>query len=180
MKFYREDVFRNILQLTKENGNTNPSINSLTNKITEVYGIADSVNLRKIMKYEMKQYKRNRKSYDGSVVLLDCDDDEWNRENIVPSTSKKHPDARKKSFANMSSKHQRNISDNILKTISMFVDAELNEGVERKINITQFLGYLIHRINYMSDKKIAEIGKNIFCGERKEEKLFLMKMKPLH
>ena len=40
----------------------------------------------------------------------------------------------------------------------------------RKEKLTQFLGYLIHRINYMSAKNIAEIGKNIFCGERKEEK----------
>ena len=68
---------------------------------------------------------------------------------------------KRKPFVELGNKPLNNITNDILQTITSFVD-ELNQDVENPMTITQFLGYLIHRINYAENKKTAEIGLSLF------------------
>ena len=80
-----------------------------------------------------------------------------------PCTSSEGEPGRKKrkSFVDLTSKMQRNRSDQLLAHINAFLEEE-NKECQNPISVTQLLGYLIHRINYMSDKKTAQLGMEIY------------------
>ena len=63
---------------------------------------------------------------------------------------------------------QNKQTDNLLKTINKFLHEE-NENCENPVTITQLLGYLIHRVNYVTDKKSVGIGMDI-CKQQHTRK----------
>ena len=99
----------------------------------------------------MKQYKRKKSNagFEGREVLLDT------VEFKAKGATKRKP------FVELGNKQRNNITNDILQTITSFVD-ELNHDVENPMTITQFVGYLIHRINCAENKKTAEIGLSLF------------------
>ena len=68
---------------------------------------------------------------------------------------------REKGFLELKSQMQNKRADNLLQTINKFLDGE-NENCENPVTITQLLGYLIHRVNYVTDKKTVGIGTDIY------------------
>ena len=157
--------------MSKENYNKNPSESALTKKVAEIYGISDDEKLKSKMRYELKQYKRNKRQFDGDVVVIDSGDEEWD-ENVDRSAKKKVSLGKcRKSFADYSAEYRRDMTDEILQTISSFMEERIDVGVEKK-TLTQFLAYLIHRVNYQNDKKTAEIGMNIFRDQQFQKPTF--------
>ena len=72
------------------------------------------------------------------------------------------PSKKRKSLTELSSRMQHIRTDKILNDLKDFIDSENKENnTDSDMTLTQILGYLIYRINYSSNKKIAEIGKSI-------------------
>ena len=67
----------------------------------------------------------------------------------------------RESFLELKSQMQNKRTDNLLKTINTFLDEE-NENCENPVTITQLLGYLIHRVHCVTDKKTVWIGMDIY------------------
>ena len=128
---------------------TIPSLSRLSQEIAEIYQLENNERLEPVLKHELKQYKRKKSNagFEDREVLLDTD--EFKAKGV----------AKRKPFVELGNK-QRNTND-ILQTITSFVE-ELNQDVENPMTITQFLGYLIHGINYAENKKTAEIGLSLF------------------
>ena len=167
MKIYRKDVYSVIVELNREQ-NVFVSENILTEKIATMYGLQNTGELKLSMRREIKQYKRNKRDFDGSIIVFDNED----KSSSEDDNSSAYKVRKKKSFLKLSADYRRDKTDEILGTIKKFVDEELNAGVvEGKITVTQLLGYFIHRVNFMEDKKTAEIGTNILNQQNNREKV---------
>lgn len=67
------------------------------------------------------------------------------------------PKKRRRSFASLGERMQKERTEGILQNILEFTERECPE-----LTVTQLLGYLIHRVNIQSNKKTAQIGFDIF------------------
>ena len=66
----------------------------------------------------------------------------------------------------LSQRHARRRTDAIL--------TQLKEEAEKQmITVTQFLGYLLYRVNYTHDKAVAEVGKKLFDQESVDREVTL-------
>ena len=69
------------------------------------------------------------------IVVIDSEDsedEEWDSENIDQNAQKKASSGkRRKSFADYSSEYRRDITDEILQTISSFMEENVDVGVGR-------------------------------------------------
>ena len=78
---------------------------------------------------------------------------------------------KRKSFLNLKSQMQSVRTKLLLEKINDFLNEE-NKGCDTPISMTQLLGYLIHRVNYATDKKTASIGMNIYKQEHTQKQQF--------
>ena len=166
MKILRKFIFDIIRKLTKEHTRNHlPSCGELSKEVAKTYGIVDNRALSDTMKYELKQYKRNREC-DDTVVVIDSEEEkcnvDWSSENIDLNTRQEPPRRNRKSFGDYTANYRLAKTDEIYKKISAFVDEELNSGSENKVTVTRFMGYLLHRSSFMKNKKISDIGMEIF------------------
>ena len=66
---------------------------------------------------------------------------------------------RRKSFECLGQRMKKERTEELLQHINSFVEKECPE-----LSVTQLLGYLIHRVNIQSQKKIAQVGHDIFTS----------------
>ena len=114
----------------------------------------------KFFKASWNHYKRLKKLKLGRTSILEKSSKvttEFERSCTQPALI--NIKKRRKSFESLGPKWQKERTDALLRQINMFVDQECPE-----LSVTQLLGYLIHRVNIQSEKKVAKIGHDIFTA----------------
>jgi hypothetical protein len=97
--------------------------------------------------------------------LIDSDDETSN------SAGEPKSKMRRKSFIDLTLRMQRLRTDDLMKSLNSFLEVE-NKDSQNPMTITQILGYLIYRANYISDKKTAELGMDIYEQRNLERNSF--------
>ena len=124
-----------------------PDISSLFSHIVSKYNLSDSQKLYPVLKRQLNLYRNRdrKKQQNGSAtIVFRCDDDGKQPIKILPQ--------KRKSFLNLKSQMQSVRTKLLLEKINDFLNEE-NKGCDTPISMTQLLGYLIHRVNYATDKK---------------------------
>ena len=81
-------------------------------------------------------------------VKMEKSENETKAETPIESTKK-----RRKIFTDLGARMQKGRTESLLCQINEYIQKECPE-----LSTTQLLGYLVHRINIQSEKKIAQIG----------------------
>ena len=101
---------------------------------------------------------------------------DWERESDVDNGSESEEEItatvtpakrRKSSFANISSDARRKRTNRLLQSLRDFAAEESDERLindAKEFSVNQLLGYCLHRVNHQSNKKLAELGMNLFHG----------------
>ena len=142
--------------------------------------VADSA-LKNDVKLALRGYKtyvqRNRKANSNERDNVDMGEVLISKENYTPYDTSEplvpNPPKKRKSFIELSKQMQHIRTDQILQNLKDFISNENKENNnDCKLNLTQILGFLIYRINYMTNKKVADLGKTIFEDNFKEGESF--------
>ena len=82
------------------------------------------------------------------------------------------PVKKRKSFTNVSRQMQHIKTDQILEVLNNFIDCEKENDDECELTVTQLLGFLIYRINYVNNREVANLGLSIFEQKVSEKPSF--------
>ena len=167
------DELYNIFKQSKPFHNKPPDFEIALKIISEKLCVAEDPALKrdvqlllwgyaKHMKKQRSLTANTRTNVNMSEVLLQKEHytplSSTNIESSAPPTPKK-----RKSFTDLSRQMQHIRTDKILQDLKDFINNENKENdSECKLTLTQILGFLIYRINYTNNRKIADLGKSIF------------------
>ena len=112
-----------------------------------------------------------RKSVPGveNVIVFDSDDyREYGDEDVEMRDERPSipPRTSYKSFLELSKYRQRCRTDSIVNELKNFIEnEELIEKEGTPLSITQLLGYLLYRVNYNTNKTMAQVGAQIYRNQ---------------
>ena len=178
-----KDELYKIFQESKPGRNKPPDIELSLKIISQKLSVVADAALKNDVMLEFKSYKRyiekkrtlnsnSRENINMSEVLL-------LKENYTPLTVQNFdllaptPPKKRKSFIELSKQMQHIRTDKILQDLKEFISSENKESnSDCNITLTQILGFLIYRVNYLTNKKVADLGKSIFEENLKEGESF--------
>ena len=135
--------------------------------LLDTHGIIESQEVNAFFKAAWNHFNRLKMQKIGYNKILEKASKEmrdFQRKSPLPADSSKK---RRKSFVSLGSRMQKERTESLLQHINKFVDQEFPE-----LTVTHLLGYLIHRVNIQSDKKIARVGYEIFKSSIIDTKSF--------
>ena len=113
-----------------------------------------SLKRKNFSKQTVSSSRRTDMKDDQNGIILETDDFEQDDDNSVNLNSSK---VCRKEFLEVRNKMQRARTGNLLKTWYNFIKDEGNS-----LTVTEVLGYLPYRVNYQTNRDIANSGSDIF------------------
>ena len=127
--------------------------------------VKPSPSILEVVRKELKRYKEklNTKKNACPAVHSDClpfEDMLLEPAEVTLQEEIESP-AIKKPFHMLTSRSKRARTDGINDLLKEFVDNERKQFPDSSLTVTNLLGYLIHRNNYVNDKEMAATGTKV-------------------
>lgn len=167
MKLTQEQLF-DIIKDLKPDKFKLPELGVLTNRVATILEVKPCNNLHARMKVLLKDFKRHqniksRKSSLDRTKILDStvlDSDDYQENDSVEMSIENQsvpPKKNRKEFHDLSNRMKRDRTQPIADLLSEYVESE-------GLTMSELLGYLMHRMLYKSNRRLANIGTDIFEG----------------
>ena len=154
----QEDIWKEIRNLKPAQNSKPPDINTLFNRLNQIYHIPDTAEIRQQLKYQLKLFNQKGKKCASQSVVLRI---ERSDEEEVDSPAVK----KRKSFTDISGiwKHER--MKPIMNEIEKLVNEENHSHPGIELTSTKITGHILHTLNYQTNKKTARVGQMIYEGK---------------
>ena len=155
-------VFESIVEVSSQGSRTkSPEYATVLQHFLEIHNVEECEQVVKFFKKGWTHFKRLKQSKQGHDTIIEQASKESTefQQNCLPPPPAEPSKKRRKSFVDLGSRMKKERTESLLQHINDFVTRECPE-----LSVTQLLGYLIHRINVQSEKKVAKVGYEIFSS----------------
>ena len=138
-----------------------PEYAKLLNSFVELHKLKICDELKSFFNSCWRRFQRLKGKRLKHADILSSAGTENHQYEIAADTQTSNEDVKKrrKSFECLGQRMKKERTDSLLQHIEDFVEKECPE-----LSVTQLLGYLIHRVNIQSEKKVAKVGHDIFTS----------------